>query len=164
MRFRLHRPDARRRYARRKAVVGPAFGQLKDVSGLARAASGYLLACPAYNLGKLLGVCPLPGAQPTVMATGPARPLADRVASGPADIKQPIAALDCPDDRLAPPATPHCPDPCPTLIARAKMACQTGGHRPALGCMSELASSQSPVRLGRIAATRPGGSYQRCPS
>jgi transposase len=76
MRFKLRQPDARRRYARRKAIVEPVFGQLKEargfttlsLRGLARAAGEYLLACLAHNLGKLLRVCPLPGARPTVMA------------------------------------------------------------------------------------------------
>jgi transposase len=76
MRFKLRQPEARRRYARRKAIVEPVFGQLKDarsfttfsLRGLARAAGEYLLACLAHNLGKLLRVCPLPGARPTVMA------------------------------------------------------------------------------------------------
>ena len=76
MRFKLRQPDARRRYARRKAIVEPVFGQLKDargfttlsLRGLARAAGEYLLACLAHNLGKLLRVCPLPDARPTVMA------------------------------------------------------------------------------------------------
>jgi transposase len=76
MRLKLRQPDARRRYARRKAIVEPVFGQLKDargfttlsLRGLARAAGEYLLACLAHNLGKLLRVCPLPGARPTVMA------------------------------------------------------------------------------------------------
>ena len=76
MRFKLRQPDARRRYARRKAIVEPVFGQLKhargfdalSLRGLARATGEYLLACLAHNLGKLLRVCPLPGARPTVMA------------------------------------------------------------------------------------------------
>src|SRR5687767_9086112 len=72
MRFKLRQPDARRRYARRKAIVEPVFGQLKEargfstlsLRGLARAAGEYLLACLAHNLGKLLRVCPLPSARP----------------------------------------------------------------------------------------------------
>jgi len=76
MRFKLRQPDARRRYARRKTIVEPVFGQLKEargfttlsLRGLARAAGEYLLACLAHNLGKLLRVCPLPGARPTTMA------------------------------------------------------------------------------------------------
>jgi IS5 family transposase len=71
MRFKLRQPDARRRYARRKAIVEPVFGQLKEargftalsLRGLARAAGEYLLACLAHNLGKLLRVCPLPSAR-----------------------------------------------------------------------------------------------------
>jgi transposase len=62
MRFKLRRPEARRRYARRKAIVEPVFGQLKEVRGfaalglrgLALATGEYLLACLAHNLGKLL--------------------------------------------------------------------------------------------------------------
>ena len=71
MRFKLRQPDARRRYARRKTIVEPVFGQLKEargftslsLRGLARAAGEYLLACLAHNLGKLLRVCPLPSAR-----------------------------------------------------------------------------------------------------
>src|SRR5215212_965885 len=76
MRFKLRQPDARRRYARRKAIVEPVFGQLKEargfttlsLRGLAHAAGEYLLACLAHNLGKLLRVCPLPAPVPTAMA------------------------------------------------------------------------------------------------
>src|SRR3954463_15008292 len=72
MRFKLRQPDARRRYARRKTIVEPVFGQLKEargfttlsLRGLARAAGEYLLACLAHNLGKLLRVCPLPAIRP----------------------------------------------------------------------------------------------------
>jgi transposase len=68
MRHKLRQPDARRRYARRKAIVEPVFGQLKEdrgftalsLRGLALARAEYLLACLAHNLGKLLRVCPLP--------------------------------------------------------------------------------------------------------
>jgi hypothetical protein len=76
MRFKLRQPDARRRYARRKAIVEPVFGQLKEargfatlsLRGLARVAGEYLLACLAHNLGKLLRVCPLPTARLTPAA------------------------------------------------------------------------------------------------
>jgi transposase len=76
MRFKLRQPDARRRYARRKAIVEPVFGQIKEargfttlsLRGLARAAGEYLLACLAHNLGKLLRVCPLPSAAPAPAA------------------------------------------------------------------------------------------------
>jgi hypothetical protein len=76
MRFKLRQPDARRRYARRKAIVEPVFGQLKEargfstlsLRGLARAAGEYFLACLAHNLGKLLRVCPLPSATPAPAA------------------------------------------------------------------------------------------------
>ena len=62
MRFKLRQPEARRRYARRKAIVEPVFGQLKEdrgftalrLRGLALATGEYLLACLAHNLGKLL--------------------------------------------------------------------------------------------------------------
>jgi transposase len=68
MRFKLRDPDARRRYARRKVIVEPIFGQLKhdrgfvalSVRGLVYATGEYLLACLAHNLGKLLRVCALP--------------------------------------------------------------------------------------------------------
>jgi transposase len=76
MRFKLRQPGARQRYARRKAIVEPVFGQLKEargfatlsVRGLARAAGEYLLACLAHNLGKLLRACPLPAAPLTPAA------------------------------------------------------------------------------------------------
>ena len=76
MRLKLRQPDARRRYARRKAIVEPVFGQLKEargfdtlsLRGLALATGEYLLACLAHNLGKLLRVCPLPSARPTPAA------------------------------------------------------------------------------------------------
>jgi hypothetical protein len=66
MRFKLHQPDARR-----KAIVEPVFGQLKEargftalsLRGLALATGEYLLACLAHNLGTLLRVCPLPTAR-----------------------------------------------------------------------------------------------------
>jgi hypothetical protein len=62
MRFKLRQPEARRRYARRKAIVEPVFGQLKEnrgftalsLRGLALATGEYLLACLAHNLGKPL--------------------------------------------------------------------------------------------------------------
>ena len=73
MRFKLRQPAARRRYARRKAIVEPVFGQVKEdrgfttlsLRGLTLAAGEYLLACLAHNLGKLLRVCPLPAARVT---------------------------------------------------------------------------------------------------
>jgi transposase len=72
MRYKLCQPEARQRYARRKTIVEPVFGQLKQargftslsLRGLALAAGEYLLACLAHNLGKLLRVCPLPTAPP----------------------------------------------------------------------------------------------------
>ena len=71
MRLKLRQPDARRRYARRKVIVEPVFGQLKEargfslvsLRGLVLAKAEYLLACLAHNLGKLLRVCVLPYAQ-----------------------------------------------------------------------------------------------------
>ena len=76
MRFKLRQSHARRRYARRKAIVEPVFGQLKgargfttlSLRGLARAAGEYLLACLVHNLGKLLRICPLPSAVPAPAA------------------------------------------------------------------------------------------------
>ncbi len=67
MRFKMRQPAARRRYARRKAIVEPVFGQLKEnrafaalsLRGLVLAKAEYLLACLAHNLGKLLRVDPL---------------------------------------------------------------------------------------------------------
>ncbi|HZO33323.1 MAG TPA: transposase, partial [Chloroflexota bacterium] len=76
MRFKLRQADARRPYARRKTIVEPVFGQIKEargfstlsLRGLARAAGEYLAACLAHNLGKLLRVCPLPSATPAPAA------------------------------------------------------------------------------------------------
>jgi transposase len=76
MRFKLRQPAARRRYARRKTIVEPVFGQLKEarglttlsLRGLALATGEYPLACLAHNLGKLLRVCPLPAARPAFAA------------------------------------------------------------------------------------------------
>ena len=76
MRFKLRQPEARRRYARRKAIVEPVFGQLKDargftafsLRGLALATGEYLLACLAHNLGKLLRICLLPVARVAPLA------------------------------------------------------------------------------------------------
>jgi len=76
MRFKLRQPDARRRYARRKTIVAPVLGQLKEargfttlsLRGLARAAGEYLLTCLAHNLGKLLRVCPFQSATPAPAA------------------------------------------------------------------------------------------------
>ena len=70
MRFKLRQPSARRRYARRKVIIEPIFGQVKEdraftvlsLRGLVLAKAEYLLACLAHNLGKLLRVCPLPAA------------------------------------------------------------------------------------------------------
>jgi transposase len=78
MRFKLRQTDARRRYARRKAIVEPVFGQLKEargftalsLRGLVRAAGEYLLACLAHNLGKLLRACPLPSTTTLTSAAG----------------------------------------------------------------------------------------------
>jgi transposase len=75
MRFKLRQATVRRRYARRKAIIEPIFGQVKDdrgftvlsLRGLMLAKAEYLLACLAHNLGKLLRVCPLP-ATPAAIA------------------------------------------------------------------------------------------------
>jgi transposase len=76
MRFKLRQPAVRRRYARRKVIVEPVFGQLKEdrgftslsLRGLAQATGEYLLACLAHNLGKLLRVCALPTVRPAPTA------------------------------------------------------------------------------------------------
>ncbi len=68
MRYKMRQPANRRRYARRKVIVEPVFGQMKEdrgfaalsLRGLVLAKAEYLLACLAHNLGKLLRVCPLP--------------------------------------------------------------------------------------------------------
>lgn len=68
MRFKLRHAGARRRYARRKVIVEPVFGQLKEdrgfttlsLRGLVLAKAEYLLACLAHNFGKLVRICPLP--------------------------------------------------------------------------------------------------------
>ena len=77
MRHKMRQPVNRRRYARRKVIVEPVFGQLKEnrsfsvlsVRGLALAKAEYLLACVAHNLGKLLRVWP-PGASSPAAAGG----------------------------------------------------------------------------------------------
>jgi hypothetical protein len=69
MRHTMRQPVNRRHYARRKVIVEPVVGQLKEdrsfsalsVRGLVQAKAEYLLACLAHNLGKLLRVWP-PGA------------------------------------------------------------------------------------------------------
>jgi transposase len=76
MRLKLRQPEARRRYARRKVIVEPVFGQVKEdrgftalsLRGLALAAGEYLLACLAHNLGKLLRACALPTAREVTAA------------------------------------------------------------------------------------------------
>jgi hypothetical protein len=111
MRFTLRQSDARRRYARRKTIVEPVFGQLKaargfttlSLRGLARAAGEYLPACLAHHLGKLLRVCPLPSARMAPAAacsstqplTAPIRASATaaqgrRRSSEPADLTTPL--------------------------------------------------------------------------
>jgi transposase len=75
MRFKLRQPAARRRYARRKVIIEPIFGQLKEdreftalsLRGLVLAKAEYLLACLAHNLGKLLRVCVLPASEPATV-------------------------------------------------------------------------------------------------
>ena len=77
MRYKMRQPANRRRYARRKAIVEPVFGQLKEdrgfttlsLRGLALARAEYLLACLAHNLGKLLRIWPLGVAQMAPAAT-----------------------------------------------------------------------------------------------
>ena len=67
MRFKMRQPAARRRYARRKAIVEPVFGPVKEDRGFATlslrgpalAEAEDRLACLAHKLGKLLRVCPL---------------------------------------------------------------------------------------------------------
>jgi transposase len=67
LRLKFRQPDARRRYARRKAIVEPVVGPVKADRGFtllsrrgrARARAEYLRACLAHNRGKLLRVCPL---------------------------------------------------------------------------------------------------------
>ncbi len=76
MRHKMRQPANRRRYARRKVIVEPVFGQLKEdrgfttlsVRGLLLARAEYLLGCLAHNLGKLLCVCPLPAVRPMEVA------------------------------------------------------------------------------------------------
>ena len=76
LRFKRRQPEARRRYARRKAIVEPVFGQLKDargftsctLRGLALVTGEYLLACLAHTLGKLLRVCVLPSSRVAPLA------------------------------------------------------------------------------------------------
>jgi transposase len=68
MRHKLGQPEARQRYARRKSIVEPVFGQFKEnrgfaalcLRGLVLATGEYLLACLAHNLGKLLRVSAWP--------------------------------------------------------------------------------------------------------
>ena len=77
MRYKMRQPANRRRYARRKVIVEPVFGQLKEdrsftaltLRGLVLAKAEYLLACLAHNLGKLLRVWP-PGAARAAAAAG----------------------------------------------------------------------------------------------
>jgi transposase len=66
MRWKMRQPANRHRYARRKVIVEPVFGQMKEnrsfstlsLRGLRLAKAEYLLACLAHNLGKLLRVWP----------------------------------------------------------------------------------------------------------
>jgi transposase len=69
MRYKLRHPETRRHYARRKVIVEPVFGQIKEnrgfttlsLRGLVLAKAEYLLACLVHNLGKLIRFGP-PGA------------------------------------------------------------------------------------------------------
>jgi transposase len=77
MRHKMRQWANRRRYARRKVIVEPVFGQLKEdrsfstlsLRGLLLAKAEYVLACLAHNLGKLLRVWP-PGATAEAAAGG----------------------------------------------------------------------------------------------
>jgi transposase len=76
MRYKFRQPTARQRYAQRKTIVEPVFGQLKEnrgftgvsLRGLVLATGEYLLACLAHNLGKLLRVCVWPRRSAAVAA------------------------------------------------------------------------------------------------
>jgi transposase/IS5 family transposase len=65
MRHRMHTPEGRRRYARRKATVEPVFGIVKHVlgfrqfllRGLAAVRGEWTLVCLAYNLKRLHTLC-----------------------------------------------------------------------------------------------------------
>jgi transposase len=84
MRFKLRQPEARRRYARRKTIIEPVFGQLKEVRGFAAlslrgltlATGEYLLACLAHNLGSSCALRPSPrlGSRREAAPTGPFAP------------------------------------------------------------------------------------------
>ena len=71
MRWKMRQPANRHRYARRKVIVEPVFGQMKEnrgfttlsVRGSVLAKAEYLLACLAHNLGKLLRAWPLSAAR-----------------------------------------------------------------------------------------------------
>ena len=75
LRHTMRQPAHRRHDARRKAIVEPVFGQLKEdrgftalsLRGLVYATGAYVRACLAHNLGKLLSVCPWPVTQPTTV-------------------------------------------------------------------------------------------------
>jgi transposase len=76
MRYKMRQPANRRRSARRKVIVEPVFGQLKEdrgftalsLRGLVLAKAEYLLACLAHNLGKLLRAWPPRGAHAAATA------------------------------------------------------------------------------------------------
>lgn len=76
MRYKMRQPVNRGRYARRKVIVEPVFGQFKEdrsfttlsVRGLVLAKAEYLLGCLVHNLGKLLRVCALPAGRLAVVA------------------------------------------------------------------------------------------------
>jgi transposase len=78
MRFKLRQTSARRRSARRKVIVEPVFGQLKEdrgfttlsLRGLVLARAEYLLACLAHNLGQLERICPQPVAHAGTVVVG----------------------------------------------------------------------------------------------
>ena len=61
MNERMRQPDSRALYARRKAIVEPVFGQIKNagfrgfgVRGKARVAAEFSLVCAAHNLKKII--------------------------------------------------------------------------------------------------------------
>ena len=76
MNERMKRPESRALYARRKTIVEPVFGQIKNtgfrgfgVRGQARVAGEFSLVCAAHNLRKIVlaalrgEVCPELGNQ-----------------------------------------------------------------------------------------------------
>ena len=70
MRAKLRSPQGKAVYARRKVIVEPVFGQLKEIQGFRRfllrghrnVCGEWLIACLCHNLLKLFRAepCPLP--------------------------------------------------------------------------------------------------------